>query len=336
MRDLHNLDLLRAFAVLLVLVDHNALALDHQAVGRWQFNQLGLAGVTLFFVHTSLVLMWSLERKPHVLNFYIRRVFRIYPLAIAAILAALLSHLPVDVIGPVYPAPTHFGVLTILTNLLLIQDLAGQPAIVGVTWSLSCEVAMYVALPALFFLAAQERRIWHFMLLWGLSAAWAWRSLHGTGNIVPTVIPLFIPGVIAYIGFRKVSARLAPALFPLFLFTLTLLYMLRPGMWGEWCLALATGLSLPFFRQIAQPALVTTVRVIARYSYGIYLWHTFGFRLAFHHLASSPATLRVAAELLFTAVASVLTYHLIEEPFIRLGNRVAQKEDANRPVFAVL
>ena len=44
----------------------------------------------MFFVHTALVLMWSLDRRPHILDFYIRRIFRIYPLAIFAVLCALL------------------------------------------------------------------------------------------------------------------------------------------------------------------------------------------------------------------------------------------------------
>jgi peptidoglycan/LPS O-acetylase OafA/YrhL len=41
---------------------------------------IGLLGVSLFFVHTTLVLMWSLERDPHPLRFDVRRAFRIYPL----------------------------------------------------------------------------------------------------------------------------------------------------------------------------------------------------------------------------------------------------------------
>jgi peptidoglycan/LPS O-acetylase OafA/YrhL len=80
-----NLDLLRAIAVLCVYFAH---LLD--ALGRHDFGSLGRFGVILFFVHTSFVLMGSLERLQQTgtddwtltLGFWCRRLFRIYPLSI--------------------------------------------------------------------------------------------------------------------------------------------------------------------------------------------------------------------------------------------------------------
>jgi peptidoglycan/LPS O-acetylase OafA/YrhL len=78
-QDLSNLDFLRSVAVLLVLADHLT---RHYHLDR--FSSLGLFGVLLFFVHTSLVLMYSMQRS-HLTgiglfkDFYIRRFFRIYP-----------------------------------------------------------------------------------------------------------------------------------------------------------------------------------------------------------------------------------------------------------------
>jgi peptidoglycan/LPS O-acetylase OafA/YrhL len=77
-----NLDLLRSVAVLLVLVSHIPVALGH-ADGRWGVVTLaGRYGVLMFFIHTSLVLMMSLERSERqgpalIRRFYIRRAFRI-------------------------------------------------------------------------------------------------------------------------------------------------------------------------------------------------------------------------------------------------------------------
>jgi len=56
--DLPNLDFLRAVAVLLVLADHPGRHFQ-----RFQFGSLGLFGVLLFFVHTSLVLTYSMQRS---------------------------------------------------------------------------------------------------------------------------------------------------------------------------------------------------------------------------------------------------------------------------------
>ena len=62
-----NLDVLRAFAVSCVVIHHLTLTL-HFYTGFMPlyvldyFRALGHAGVLAFFVHTSLVLMYSLER----------------------------------------------------------------------------------------------------------------------------------------------------------------------------------------------------------------------------------------------------------------------------------
>lgn len=68
MKSLHNLDLLRSMAVSFVLIDHTSWALGHHTFGRFDTGNLGVFGVYLFFIHTSLVLMWSLEREPDVAN----------------------------------------------------------------------------------------------------------------------------------------------------------------------------------------------------------------------------------------------------------------------------
>ena len=77
-----NLNVLRASAVMAVLVDHLANAANHSMA------LLGRVGVLMFFVHTACVLMASLERNPSTFAFYVRRAFRIYPLAIAVVLVA--------------------------------------------------------------------------------------------------------------------------------------------------------------------------------------------------------------------------------------------------------
>src|SRR5271165_4764326 len=150
--DSPNLDLLRTVAVLTVLADHLGATFGitqrHPfcwALGRW--------GVLLFFVHTSLVLMMSMGRlglsglKLH-LTFYIRRIFRIYPLSIAIVGIVLAAGIPPtswpDDISP----QRDLG--TIVSNFLLCQNLTRKPDLLGPLWSLPLEIQMYLILPVLF------------------------------------------------------------------------------------------------------------------------------------------------------------------------------------------
>jgi peptidoglycan/LPS O-acetylase OafA/YrhL len=96
-----NLDFLRAVAVLLVLFSHLTYFAGFLSFGRFRVNWMGPVGVYFFFVHTCFVLMLSLERQYKGQgafqlfgSFMIRRIFRIYPLSIAAVLLIVFFHLP--------------------------------------------------------------------------------------------------------------------------------------------------------------------------------------------------------------------------------------------------
>ncbi|MEP7086240.1 MAG: acyltransferase [Gemmatimonadota bacterium] len=217
-----NLDVLRAIAVLLVLADHVFSAIGHDTAG-WNWNwALGRLGVLLFFVHTSLVLMSSLERGEFaggwVPRFYLRRAFRIYPLAIVIILIAALFRLPPHVTSDgtdmvrAYPS-----LATLASNLLLVQNLTGARDIQGVLWSLPIEVQMYLLLPFCFVLARRSAMAMIAQLLLVLTLGVVLQSalverVPGLWRLsVFTFGPCFLSGVLAYHLLRRGAAPSAPA-----------------------------------------------------------------------------------------------------------------------------
>jgi peptidoglycan/LPS O-acetylase OafA/YrhL len=69
-----NLDLLRSLAVFFVVVSHIPHFVDWPLL-PYSFDALGRLGVAMFFVHTTLVLLQSLERHQAgaSTSFYVRR-----------------------------------------------------------------------------------------------------------------------------------------------------------------------------------------------------------------------------------------------------------------------
>jgi peptidoglycan/LPS O-acetylase OafA/YrhL len=109
----------------------------------FQVFQVARFGVLIFFVHTSLVLLFSLERSAYsqpltALNFYVRRIFRIYPLSILAVLAMVVLAIPRQPDVP-YEALTR---MELLANLTLTQNLGHLVSSPVTLWSLPWEVQM--------------------------------------------------------------------------------------------------------------------------------------------------------------------------------------------------
>ncbi len=328
MRDLPNLDFLRACAVLSVVAEHTLLACGIQQIWYWQVRWIGVMGVFLFFIHTSLVLLWSLERKPYALEFYLRRAFRIYPLAITAILLTLAFHAPVAGVPASYfhyQAPRTVSGL--VGSLLLIPNLLGGYQPMGVLWSLPYEVEMYLCLPPLYFFLQRNMNLVPLLLFWAFEIAVCRPLFHGESHNFFLAIPYFLPGAMAYVGFSRWRARLPAWLFPPALLALWALFLLRPGWRAADAVCLAAGLGLPLFQQLRSRVVQRISHEIATYSYGIYLTHPFALVLGFYLAPHRPLLFQLIVALGCIALFSTAAYHLVELPMMRVGSRIAQRAE---------
>ncbi len=328
MKEMPNLDVLRSIAVVLVVVEHTLIAMHVHWIGSWNIAWLGVVGVFMFFVHTSLVLMWSLERDPHVLGFYTRRAFRIYPLAVLVLLLSVVFRIPSlhDVEGHTFFQMPKARILA--ENMLLVQNIHGGLSIWGVMWSLPYEIQMYVLLPFIFFFVRQNFFLWPILFLWAATVDYSISAFHlqGDGSISFLVsVPYFLAGVIAYILFSRVKPRLPWFGLPVAVAVLLCCFMPWPSWRAGWPLTLALGLLLPSFKQVQSTWIVRSSHAVAKYSYGIYLLHPISILIGVNLMQAHNLVLRLSALLLSLAVMSVAAHHLVEQPMIRLGSSLAKR-----------
>jgi len=334
-----NLDVLRSLAVLTVMIDHLVPTLMSHgfAVPAWvaAFTaHIGQAGVLAFFVHTSLVLMYSLERMSRrhhgaglVGRFYVRRAFRIYPLALACIALVLVLKIPAmtwratpPVTGPVVAA-----------NVLLVQNLWTRQSVLGPLWSLPYEVQMYLVLPVLYVIA---RRSWGAGVLGAaFSAACvlgfvADRATHGHLNLA-AYVPCFLCGVLCYAVRDRPWVKLSGRLWIPFLVSGLLIYCLvhlgqpEPVYWLGWIFCLALGLAINAFKDSTSRAVNAPAHAVATYSYGVYLLHVPVLYLLFDVMRLHSAPSAVAIYFALTLVLSVASFRAIEGPFMTVGRRLS-------------
>jgi peptidoglycan/LPS O-acetylase OafA/YrhL len=331
-----NLDFLRSFAVLLVFFGHLSFFHKFLAIGPLNLILMGTLGVMFFFVHTALVLMLSLERQQKeqgdnrlFMSFMIRRCFRIYPLSIAVVLLILAFHLPLAAL-----TYWHFQGMKpdggdIFSNLFLVQNFSGRTSILGPMWSLPFEMDMYVFLPWLYLLLRPNRSVRRIALVWIIAVASNLFYMRYTNNLsFLGFVPCFLAGVLAYqLQRSNYRLRLSAFLWPLVVATLAAFFLVD-GLgehWAKkWATCLLLGLAVPFFSRISAPWLAVPSHFIAKYSYGIYLTHFFCIWFAFERLGNFSALVKIPVFIALAVGLPVLFYHLLEEPLIRVGKRVAK------------
>ena len=355
--ELANLDFLRAVAVGLVFFDHLFVTMGARGMGAF-----GTFGVLLFFVHTALVLMMSMERLglPGLAlykTFMVRRIFRIYPLSILSVLIVVCFRIPsISWFGEYQ----WTGWTAFASNLLLTQNLTHSGSLISVLWSLPFEIQMYTILPLLFLLALRFPGLSPIASAWlmavGIAVAeyLARPGISGPDLLVARYFPCFLAGVFAW-RLRKIrSPRFSGAAWVLFLIGLIVVYrvvdLLRvygpgtlgalqgtlrnhPGIWWpvfldlvrDWLFCAAVGLAVPHFLEIRSRLLKRISKWIARYSYGIYVSHVPIMWVCLVRLRFGAMTVRAALAVLLTAAVSVAAYHCLEEPAIRLGKRLTAR-----------
>ncbi len=335
--DSANLDFLRAAAVVAVYLGH-AFQIFHverifgQAAIYYEFAH---TGVLIFFVHTSLVLMLSMERMAipswwlYPL-FYIRRAFRIYPLSIVTVLAMLAAHAPDFPTDP-YRWP---GYIAVASNLTLTQNLTQRPSYPAVLWSLPFELQMYAVLPVLFFLFRRFPAWWIPLALWAADAAailLMWRAgLHRIPFLLQFT-PCFLGGLIGYRLWRAPRLQLPFWGWPVAILSCVAVESAsvpQAPTLASWLACLFLGLAVPQFRELGPGWLRTLASAGARYSYGIYLSHTAVFWIAFVVLKQHPFWMQLGACAALSVLFPLAMYHAIEQPMIRAGVRVFNRVKA--------
>ena len=335
-----NLDLLRAVAVVSVFLSHLGAALHYLS-----FGSLGRFGVILFFVHTSFVLMASMQRLEETgigdgtlaIAFWIRRIFRIYPLSILTVVLMVVFAIPRD------PGETYvwIGVKGFVSNLALCENLSLSKDILGVLWSLPLEVQMYVLLPFAFF-AIRGRRyrslaLWMLSVLLAVTISRAFPPLN-----VFYYAPCFTSGIVAFdlIRGNTIKFKLPAWVWPLGIVAAIVLFGphdnvdLHRKLVRAWVLSLFLAVLYAYTKEAQSNWCSRVFHWIAEHSYGIYLSHSIVLWFAFYKMAQLPLWTRIAVLVIGGIGVPALLYASIERPLIRVGSRVAERiaKRSRRPV----
>jgi len=337
-----DIDGLRALAVI-------AVVLFHSGIGPFGG---GFVGVDVFFVIsgyliTSLLVRDLEDRRFSILDFYDRRIRRIFPALFAVVgassVAAFAIFLPTDF--------KEFGRSVLATSLFLSNVLfwrtsdyfaeSAELAPLLHTWSLAVEEQFYVIFPIMLFLVHKHLRgRWSIVLvpLFLLSlviAAWSVNRHPQAGfYLLPwRAWELMLGALLAVNAFPPASnlaERNALSLVGIALIALPVFMLSRDephGLAGLIpCLGTAMIIHSAGARQTIVGALLASraLVLIGLASYSLYLWHWVLLSFARYYTVHKLSTLETAIVLAASAAIAIASWRFIEVPF-RRRRRLARK-----------
>jgi peptidoglycan/LPS O-acetylase OafA/YrhL len=336
-----NLDFVRALAVLMVVGSHLAWFFGNVHLSFLQPTLFGKLGVVIFFVHSGIVNMLSIER--HVQKhgehrlfraFMTRRCFRIYPLSMAVVLVIFLLKLPVCHIGNFVTSTCQHAGAEFIPSLLLVQNFVRFDQILEPLWSLPYEVQIYCLFPMIYLVLRRFNSAKVLIFAWALLAAVdhaiaphiAKRGNVGSFATIPDLLfffLLFLAGLYAYKEMQTSRRVLSFWALPVLLAFACIVWLLSYDNTKCIFISLCLGLALPYIQSCKVGTVNHFCGWVAKYSYGIYLLHDPAIWLGFVRSAHFPIMVRVSIFLSATFGGSVLIYHVLEHPMILIGNKAA-------------
>ncbi len=325
------------------------------------FHQ-GYTGVGLFMVISGLILTAiTFEREIDTLKFYLNRILRIYPLFILVVALGYFSTPD--------PRPTSTGI-DFLLALLPISNLyrLHYGAYGGVLFSVAIELQFYLLFPALLLFLRRYGIAFYaglLVLLLVLRALVFAQNGHVHHMAYYTIfggLDLFLIGALAGIAYMRMQDRPAYgwAVLPLLLLINAVLHVAharwpfffhfdyaglttdglsRSKVWIVWPTVqgvLWAAFVLAYLRSRLRIPLSGVFAYLGKISYSLYLWHTIVCMLAVRYgwKYLPPYGMGLFVILPITAVLSVLSYHLVEEPFLALRQRYIRARLGEAPAPA--
>jgi peptidoglycan/LPS O-acetylase OafA/YrhL len=301
------LDVLRAIAAMSVLTQHAFETLPHFVEITINYFQFGVFGVMLFFLCSGFIIPTSIE-KSNIKAFWTGRVFRLFPLYWFSLILALF----------LVPHPP-FKIL--VADIFMMGKVFGNPTL-GLYWTLTLELFFYVTITVLF----ATRLICHSVVI--AITALILATINGVfiGKFfgIAFYFASFFIGTV-FFRYHTKDITLTTTVKVLFVAMTCILTITTACLWGKdnpallgthsfvpvttaWIFAYLVFFCGLLLREVRFPVFAV---YLGKISYSIYLMQAL-------------AILVVPKEWIFvsTIFFASITYHAIEEPFIRIGRTI--------------
>lgn len=339
------LDFVRFVAAFAVLCQH---VFEQFYLGFAHFTtyyfQLGLFGVTLFFLCSGFIIPVSLEKSQSLKKFWTGRLFRLFPLYYLSLFSTILFiavnliHLP------------QFPINVVLLNMTMFQYLIAKPSVISVYWSLSMEMLFYLIVSCLFLFKWLSKTFQNALIAIGVCLCMSvilpgvfHIMSHGWG-LVFNLATMFIGTVYFKHANGKLSNR--KLAFILVLAVITIVCVCYVNLYGKDNPKGGGDLSfIPHLTALLSAYIVFTIA---------YFLRTFGVNKVFLKLGEISYSLYLiqgtilltvpkfknnpifgaSVWLVLTICFSFLTYYGVEKPFINIGRKVNRTPDKPIPLTA--
>jgi len=318
-------------------------------------GRLGVYGVSIFFVLSGLSMAIVYNRYinsfRNSVNFYVRRIFRIWPLLWVVCILVIL---------PVYnKTGTYDWQLFFLNTTTLFGFIKPEAYIAAGAWSIGNEMVYYALTPLIFFLYNYSKRAGNIFFLISLAIGlyFAFVLLNPHKNIMPQwtlyVHPLnnlflYVMGIAIYYNFRNI--QLNQAFNVTLLVVAIVLFCLLPYSGNQISIVSGSGrlvfsalsflVVFSFYKlNIELPAFISKpLETFGIATYGVYLIHPvvhYFIKDFFFKSGISNNYLLYLLVVIFTVLLSVISYKYFELKMIILGKKVTS-QDFHQPTLLKL
>ena len=348
MQHKNNFNFLRLLLAVLVLLSHSYELIDgnrNREILTRIFNtiSLGELAVDSFFLISGYLILQSWERSPKLQVFLKKRILRIYP---GFIVASLVS---AYVVGPLGAATDYFAdfqLFQFFKSLVLLQPpnippvFPGQPYpfVNSSMWTISYEFRCYLMVALIGICGLLSWRIWLALSALTLVMALSPDSARPLANLSWVLVGepvslihflcFFFAGGCFYLFRDRIHYRftwvlvLIPILL-LSLFNTSTAQLLLPTI----------GAYILFWAAFAPAPILQRVGSYPDISYGVYLYGWPVQKLLLWYCPSLSPWLLFMLSCGISFVCGLLSWHLVEKPFLQLKRAPAQKHQEPTPTL---
>ena len=338
------LDSIRGIAALMVVVAHTIEMSVEYSVNAYFLGELynsidiGRLGVVIFFLLSGFVIPMSLKKRNgrEIVNFGIKRFFRLYPVYWFSILFAVFIGVGVGI--------EIIDAKQVLMNFTMIHKFLGYESVISAYWTLHLELVFYFLCAFVFKLGVHDiNRYGYVFAMFFMIVAIALGMLrYYYGIKIPVVMGLglscmFIGAYFSYLlsindSHKYFKIFMLIGLFLLLLYV-THIYYYKDG-WVRWYLCYVFAFLIFFL-------MVTLYKVKNKFfvflgdvSYSMYLLHSVVIGFVFLYFSKyfdkdSAFVFLITMVMIFSVVISYMAYKFVEVPFQNIGGKVIKVLEKN-------